>query len=108
MQFDLAGKADLVTGSSRGIGLAIADAWHGEDCKVALIAEIRKSLASVAVRVPNANAVAGSGSQPKSRELSLKSLSLLASLILWCEMLAAGNLFRPLRKPQKNGGVCLD
>jgi len=59
MQFKFAGKAALVTGSSRGIGLAIAEALHGEGCKVALNSRNPEDLANVAARLPGAIAVAG-------------------------------------------------
>jgi NAD(P)-dependent dehydrogenase (short-subunit alcohol dehydrogenase family) len=59
MQLNLAGKAALVTGSSRGIGLAIAEALHGEGCRVALNSRNPEELASVAERLPGAIAVAG-------------------------------------------------
>ena len=59
MQLNLAGKAALVTGSSRGIGLAIAEALHGEGCRVALNSRNPEELANVAARLPGAIAVAG-------------------------------------------------
>ena len=36
MQLDLSGKTALVTGSSKGIGWAIAQMLHAEGCRVAL------------------------------------------------------------------------
>lgn len=59
MQFSLAGKTALITGSSRGIGLAIAEALHGEGCKVALNGRKPEELANVAAQLPSAIAVAG-------------------------------------------------
>jgi 3-oxoacyl-[acyl-carrier protein] reductase len=59
MHFDLAGKAALVTGSSRGIGLAIAVALHSEGCRVALNSRNHEELVNVAARLPGAIAVAG-------------------------------------------------
>ena len=59
MHLDLAGKAALVTGSSRGIGLAIAEAFHSEGCRVAINSRNPEELANVAARLPGAIAVAG-------------------------------------------------
>lgn len=59
MHLDLAGKATLVTGSSRGIGLAIAEALHSEGCRVAINSRNPEELANVAARLPGAIAVAG-------------------------------------------------
>jgi NAD(P)-dependent dehydrogenase (short-subunit alcohol dehydrogenase family) len=59
MQLNLAGKAALVTGSSRGIGLAIAEALHSEGCRVAINSRNPKKLAIVAARLQGAIAVAG-------------------------------------------------
>ena len=59
MQLNLSGKTALVTGSSRGIGLAIAEALSGEGCMVALNSRNLEELANVAARLPGAIAVAG-------------------------------------------------
>ena len=59
MHFNLAGKAALVTGSSRGIGLAIAEALHSEGCRVALNSRNPEDLAKVAARLSGAIAVVG-------------------------------------------------
>ena len=59
MQLNLSGKTALVTGSSRGIGFAIAEALSGEGCRVALNSRNLEELANVAERLPGAIAVAG-------------------------------------------------
>ena len=59
MHFNLAGKAALVTGSSRGIGFAVAEALHSEGCNVALNSRNPEDLANVAAGLPGAIAVAG-------------------------------------------------
>ena len=59
MQLNLAGKAALVTGSSRGIGLAIAEALQAEGCRVAINSRNPEELANVAARLPGAIAMAG-------------------------------------------------
>ncbi len=63
MDLGLAGKTVLVTGSSRGIGRAIATALHAEGCRVALNGRNRDSLAEAAARVPGAIAVCGDVTQ---------------------------------------------
>jgi 3-oxoacyl-[acyl-carrier protein] reductase len=48
MNLELSGKAALVSGASRGIGLAIAKALHAEGCRVALAARGREGLEKAA------------------------------------------------------------
>ena len=64
MQLDLAGKTALITGSSKGIGLAIAEALHAEGCKVALNSRNSEELAKVTAHLSGATAVAGDVTQP--------------------------------------------
>ena len=64
MQLDLAGKTALVTGSSKGIGRAIAEALHAEGCKVALNSRNQEELAHVAGKLSGAIAVEGDVTQP--------------------------------------------
>lgn len=59
MQLNLSGKTALVTGSSRGIGLAIAEALSGEGCMVALNSRNLEESVNVAARLPGAISVAG-------------------------------------------------
>lgn len=54
MNLDLSGKRALVSGASRGIGLAIARALHMEGCGVALAARGREGLEAVAASMPGA------------------------------------------------------
>lgn len=48
MNLDLTGKTALVSGASRGIGLAIAQALHAEGCNLALAARGREGLDAAA------------------------------------------------------------
>ncbi|HEY2010104.1 MAG TPA: SDR family oxidoreductase [Rhizomicrobium sp.] len=49
MNLELAGKTALVSGASRGIGFAIARAFHAEGCHVALVARGREGLQKAAL-----------------------------------------------------------
>jgi 3-oxoacyl-[acyl-carrier protein] reductase len=64
MQLNLTGKTALVTGSSKGIGRAIAEALHAEGCKVALNSRNPEELAHVTAQLSGAISVAGNVTQP--------------------------------------------
>jgi 3-oxoacyl-[acyl-carrier protein] reductase len=64
MELELAGKAALVTGSSRGIGRAIAGALHAEGCRVALNGRTMADLRSAAAELPGTVALVGDVTQP--------------------------------------------
>lgn len=66
MNLELSGRNALVTGSSRGIGRAIAELLHAEGCKVALNGRDAKTLAPVAAGLPGALAIVGDVTQPAS------------------------------------------
>jgi NAD(P)-dependent dehydrogenase (short-subunit alcohol dehydrogenase family) len=59
MDLDLSGKTALVTGSSKGIGRFIVEAFHAEGCKVALNGRKADDLIAAAAALPGAIAIAG-------------------------------------------------
>lgn len=64
MQLDLSGKTALVTGSSKGIGWAIAQALHAEGCHVALNGRNEEDLATATARLAGTIGVLGDVTQP--------------------------------------------
>jgi len=64
MQLELSGKTALVTGSSRGIGLAIAEVLHEEGCRVALNGRNEDDLSMAVSNLPGAIAVKGDVTSP--------------------------------------------
>ena len=59
MLLNLEGKTALITGSSKGIGFAIAQALHAEGCKVALNSRNSEQLANAMAQLSGAIGVAG-------------------------------------------------
>lgn len=64
MDLQLAGKTALITGSSRGIGLAIATTLQAEGCRVVLNARNEVDLTAAVASLPGAAAVAGDMADP--------------------------------------------
>ncbi len=64
MHFNLNGKTALITGSSKGIGLAIARALYAEGCKVALNSRNLDELTKATEEFVGSIAVAGDVTQP--------------------------------------------
>lgn len=65
MQLELSGKTALVTGSSKGIGRAIAEALHAEGCQVALNGRNPDDLATATEELAGSIAVAGDLTHPE-------------------------------------------
>lgn len=65
MQLELSGKTALVTGSSKGIGRAIAEVLHAEGCRVALNGRNHDDLATATAELAGSIAVAGDVTCPE-------------------------------------------
>ncbi len=79
MNLDLTGKSVLVTGSSRGIGRAIAQALHADGCRVALNSRNANDLNLLTSELEGSIGIAGDVSQSqvaKKMGLYLTDLSL--------------------------------
>lgn len=64
MDLQLTGKTALITGSSRGIGLAIATTLQAEGCQIVLNARNEADLNAAVVSLPGAFAVVGDMADP--------------------------------------------
>lgn len=64
MHLNLTGKTALITGSSRGIGLAIAQAFHAEGCRVALNGRNAQDLVVANSQLANSIGIVGDVTRP--------------------------------------------
>jgi 3-oxoacyl-[acyl-carrier protein] reductase len=88
MKLELSGKTALVTGSSKGIGWAIAKVLHEEGCRVALNGRNDSDLALAEAQLAGAIGVVGDVTKPReARRVVSETLSSLGHLdILICNV----------------------
>ena len=76
MELELDGKVALVTGSSRGIGRAIAETLQFEGCKIAINGRNEDDLANVSKALPGSVISQGDVSNPQeARDIVKKVLA---------------------------------
>lgn len=73
MLLDLTGKRAIVTGSSRGIGFAIAKVLHAEGVKVALNGRNPEDLNQASLALPGSVSIMGDVSRPQEAKAVLES-----------------------------------
>jgi 3-oxoacyl-[acyl-carrier protein] reductase len=88
MQLDLSGKTALVTGSSKGIGWAIAKALHAEGCRVALNGRNAADLSVATAQLTGSIGIVGDVTQPlEAQHVVAEVLSAFGQLdILVCNV----------------------
>lgn len=88
MQLDLSEKVALVTGSSKGIGWAIAQTLHAEGCRVALNGRNAAALSAATAQLAGSIGVVGDVTQPtEAQQMVAEVLSAFGQLdILVCNV----------------------
>lgn len=88
MQLDLSDKVALITGSSKGIGWAIAQTLHAEGCRVVLNGRNAADLSAATAQLSGAIGVAGDVTQPsEAQQIVAEVLSTFGQLdILVCNV----------------------
>jgi 3-oxoacyl-[acyl-carrier protein] reductase len=94
MEFELDGKVALVTGSSRGIGRAIAETLHSEGCKVAINGRSGDALADVAKTLSGSIIAQGDVSIPQEAQRIVREVKAAFSRIdfLVCNVGSGGSV----------------
>lgn len=102
MDLELTGKTVLVTGSSRGIGLAIAAAMHAEGCRVAMNGRNPNRLAQATASLPGTVAVCGDVTLPDgARRVVSRAESALGGLDLLVCNVGSGRSVPPGRESEE-------
>ncbi len=96
MDLHLSGKVALVTGSSRGIGFAIASSLHREGCKVILNGRNLADLESAAAKLRGAEIIVGDvAHEADAKALLAKALAIHGSLDLLVCNVGSGRSVAP-------------
>ena len=88
MELDLSEKVALVTGSSKGIGWAIAQTLHAEGCRIALNGRNEAALTAATTQLDGSIALVGDVTQPaEAKQIVAEVLSTYGQLdILVCNV----------------------
>lgn len=95
MNLDLKSKVAFVSGSSKGIGLSIAQVLHAEGCKVILNGRNAKDLKGAASLLPGSIAVGGDMSLPEEADrIIAQAISTVGDIdILVCNIGSGKSMF---------------